>query len=574
MTRYFVAAVGYLLLSSWAYASPAGPGDAPSPGPAVRIPRPVAATPFLLSGSSDVGLQLHRTPPHFRSMSDIKVVRKEDAPQGDETVKPALRVVKGDIGASEGEGAHPTVGTNVARSLAFDVGQSGYDPAIAVGEKALLVITDHWISYYGRDGKPLPSKSGESTAMSATDFFKIFWEPTLPDNSPNPNNINKYLNFPSDALKVDTTKAPFGQKGAIEEWYDSRCAYDPAHKRFFFLSAARNHLWFNDTATNPNGKYDDFVRRLFAFAVSKTDDPRDGWYYWMTTSTNYADWPRMAVSNGTMMVAHNSPQSGKPFAYVFDESDLVAGHSNPGYFTYYAADFPQAAKVLPVSNYGPSDGMNYFAGVTKPHWNPVLVFGYAKPSSFKAAAPLKSGSASLGTPLDFQIDNPKLRNGKLYFASNLQVVSDRMHVRIVRIPIKVASKSITLTTSGGGYLDHFFGKNGPGDAPTDLVTYVKPAVAINKHDNCAIVYGRVGVTTKKPLYPEARFSLLYAKDTAPRPSVLIHEGDFNPGVGMYDRLDLVNATIDPKDDTTLWLCHAHADKSVNGYTMVVTSVKP
>jgi hypothetical protein len=573
MTRsVFVGVACIVAGGSVAFAGEAPQGAA---SVAAAAPAKLAEVPVrLIHGQPEVGLKLHALPLRFKSIREAAAVRKGDSaePEVEAETKSPLRAMKEDLAASEA--AKAGIVLKNTPSSAFDAGGTSWDPAIAVGEKAILVISDHWISYYGRDGKPLATKNGEATSMSADDFFKIFWQPTLPDGTSNPNNINKFLDFPSKALKVDTTKEPFGQTGAIEEWYDSRCAYDPVHKRFFFLSAERNHLWFNDPTTNPSGKYDGFVRRFFAFAVSKTEDPRDGWYYWSTTSSNYADWPRMAVSNGMLTVAHNSPEAGKPFAYVFDESDLLAGHSNPGHFAYYAASFPGAAKVLPVSVYGSSGGWSYFVGVTKPTWNPVEVFGLTKPSSFSLAAPLKEGTAHLGTPLDFQIENPKLRNGKLYFASNLQAVPDRLHVRVVRMPIKASNAGITLGTSGSGFMDYFFGKNGPGDAPGDLVSYVRPAIAINKDDNGAIVYGRFGVTTAKPLFPEARYSLLYGTKSKTEPSVLIRKGEFKPSMSMTDRLDLVNATIDPKDDKTLWLCHAYAKQSTGDYEIVVTSVKP
>ena len=455
----------------------------------------------------------------------------------------------------------------------FDTFTTAYDPAIAVGHKYLLVISDHKISFYGRDGKLLPSKNGEKTSLSATEFFSAFWEPKRPDGTVNDANVNAHLGFPSNTLTVDPQKDPSGQLGAINEFYDSRCCYDRASRRFIFLSAARNQLWFNDPKTNPGGKYDGCVRRYFAFALSKTEDPRDGFNQWITLESNYADWPRMSLANGSFLVAHNSPESGKPFATVFRYSDMQADKAAPANWRYYAADFPSSAKVLPVSIYGDSFGASYFVGVTKPTWNPIKVYGFSTPSSWNSKAPLYTADIDLSTPMDFHIDNPKFRNHAIYFCSNLKVVSDRYHVRVARVPTVWAGNKIVCST-GAGYWDHYFGRNGPGDAPDDLVSYLRPALAVNKNGDCAIVYGRVGVTTAKPLYPEARYSLFYHNESKPRPSSVLRTGDFSPSKSITDRLDLVNATVDPIDDTTLWFCHGYAKKSVNDYMMVVGKVKP
>jgi hypothetical protein len=470
--------------------------------------------------------------------------------------------------------ARPQV-TASALPSSFVAFEAAHDPAIAVGHHYILVISDHHIAFYGRDGRLLPSKNGELTDMSAAEFFRAFWEPTRPDGTANTTNINAHLHFPPGTLSVDLLKDPVGQKGAISSFYDSRCFYDPVNRRFFFLSAARNPLWFNDPTSNPNGVYDACVRRFFAFAVSKTEDPRDGFEQWITTESNYADWPRMAVANGFMTVAHNSPQAGKPFAYVFKEADLLVGAATPVNWHYSAADFPGVAKVLPVTQYGDSGGITYFAGVTKPQWNPIKVFGFLAPASPGAIPPLLEADLAINPPMDYQIDNPKYRDGYLYFCCNNAIVEGRLHVRVTRFPIGYRKGQITafVTSGPGGFLDYSFGRNGPGDAPTDLVSYERPALTVNKNGVCAIVYGRIGVKTAQPLYPEVRYSLLYHLDAFPRPSALVHKGEFSTE-GPIAALDLANAVVDPVDDLTLWVCHGYADKSLGRYRIVVARVTP
>ena len=484
---------------------------------------------------------------------------------------------------------------NVTPGSSFTAGQVPWDPAIAVGNQYMLVVGDHSIAFCDKNGNTLPSKHGEATSMYATDFFKPFWEAKRADGSTNPTNINAYLDFPANAPYHVLPNGDLSQPGAISDWYDSRALFDPVSRRFFFLSAARNLLWMNDPNQYPHDKNNLYARRLFAIAVSRTEDPRDGFMMWMTTQSNYADWPRFAVEDGSVIVAHNAPQSGHPLAYVISEADMLADKAQPANFEYYGSDFPGAVKVYPVTVYGPSP-VAYFVGVPQPVWDPVQFYAFKRPASYAIKAPLKEATVKLGDPLEWQRDNPSWRNGLMYFCFNEQYVPDRLHVRVVRIPVRPsnsATGAIVASTNPPDYLDTFFGRNGPGDAPTDLVSYLAPSLAVNKQGNCVIAYGRVGVTTSKPLFPEARYSLLYLGQPVPKPSKLIHKGNFMPDnaasltaprpvppllpTAFTDRLDFVSSCVDPADDETMWVCHAFADQTIGAhgdYRMVVAHVKP
>lgn len=455
----------------------------------------------------------------------------------------------------------------------FTAPNPSHDPAIAVGNQYVLVINDHWISFYDRNGQLLPSKNGVPTSLSATDFFKTFWEPKLANGNQNLSNINLVSYLPTAILNPNPD-GDMNQLGMINEWYDSRCAFDPIHKRFIFLSAARNQLWFNDPKGNPGGKYDLAVRRYFAIAVSRTEDPRDGFDMWMSTSSNYADWPRFSVSNNSITVAHNSPQAGHPYAYVISESDMLANKPHPANFEYYAKDFPGCRNVLPVTITG-SSTLTYLTGVNNNGSDPARIFGFRPPASYAAPAPLLSGSVQLADGLGWQIDNPKWWNGFFYFCFNEQYVPDRMHVRVVRMPCGVDGNQLKPSNLPGlGYLDHAFGRSGPGDGPNDLVNYLYPSISVNNTGNCSIVYGRVGVQTAKPLYPEARYSLFKIHTLAPAPSSLIHKGEFFPPTPLNKRFDLVNSCVDPLDGETIWMCHTYAATAANDYNVVVSHVKP
>jgi hypothetical protein len=176
--------------------------------------------------------------------------------------------------------------------LRFFPSVSGVDPMIATGHQFVIVTQDHRIAFLDREGNALLSKSGESTNLPATNFFEGFIQEKNLDGSPNDDNINLY------------------SPHQISEFYDTRCTYDAASKRFAILSAARKP---GTTDT-----------RFYAFAVSRTEDPRDGFEQYMTTESNYRDFPRLTVHGNRLLVAHNAAgqaaEGETPVLSAFDYS--------------------------------------------------------------------------------------------------------------------------------------------------------------------------------------------------------------------------------------------------------------
>ena len=173
----------------------------------------------------------------------------------------------------------------------------GVDPSIAAGQKYVIATEDHWIEFFDKSGHRLSSKAGEPTCLSAYKFFSGFLAPKNPNGTANRNNINRHLRSP---LTYDSAKSCDPNTGAqtpcINEFYDTRVAYDPTIHRFIILSAVR-HPIFQD------GINDLIVRRFFAFAISRSEDPRDGFDTYISTENNYSDWPRIATAPGQLVVA-------------------------------------------------------------------------------------------------------------------------------------------------------------------------------------------------------------------------------------------------------------------------------
>src|SRR5262249_746758 len=208
---------------------------------------------------------------------------------------------------------------------------SGVDPMLAVGHKFVIVTQDHQIAFLGRDGVALPSKAGEATNLSATSFFNAFLPEKNPDGPPTPENLS--------AISPEQ----------INEFYDTRVCYDSPSKRFAILSAARK-----------GGTTD---TRYYAVAVSKTEDPRDGFEQYMTTESNYRDFPRLTMHGNRLLVAHNAAVGGgegeKPVLSAFALPSLRQGVLDPPNWQYFPNDVNGAPRVFLVSHNGDTGGMSF-----------------------------------------------------------------------------------------------------------------------------------------------------------------------------------------------------------------------
>jgi hypothetical protein len=98
------------------------------------------------------------------------------------------------------------------------------------------------------------------------------------------------------------------------------------------------------------------------------------------------------------------------------------------------------------------------------------------------------------------------------------------------------------------------------------VYYAWAAVEINKNHDMVVVYARSGQT----LYPEVRFSLY--EDTGPdiRPSRLLKAGEATYVRGSDASPlawgDTAGASVDPSDDTAIWIAQQYARNPSSGPT--------
>jgi hypothetical protein len=513
--------------------------------------------------------------PRFAEPVEPASERYKDAP--DERL---LRGAKLATDVQFGEPALSLVSQSPAPALKFVPGVEGVDAGIAVGDQYIIVSQDHRIAFFDKQGNPLSGKGGFSTNMSATSFFSAFLAPKNADGSVNYANINRYLGFgPNAPIQCDATQSP-PQFPCVNEFYDTRVLFDPVSKRFFVLSAARHQLWRGDNNSNPNGQYDNLARRYVAFAVSATEDPRDGFHQYMLTESNYRDWPRMAVDGNVFVIAHNA--SGDPGSYVatvLPVAALKSGDKTPPRFSYTSDDLGVGA-VVPVTHFGNPGGYTLLLRPGKT----VRIMAFPQPGGQWHKPAAINTSVTLGEAPSMLRPGAIYRNGKIYFTCVTKVEEGtlpRYSVRLVRIPVQVSGNTITASTAGAqGFLDWFFGRNALEDSPGDRVSYEIPSLAVNKNGDMLFGYGRRPFQTQNPLMPQARYTLWYGNEGKQRRSRLLQAGTYQPTkdgnpINFYGKGDFTTTVVDPADDKTFWTALFYGDPSRPGsYKTVVGKIVP
>lgn len=484
---------------------------------------------------------------------------------------------------------------------------SSVDPMIAVGNQFLIVSDTGRLGFFDKQGNSLPPKNGVPSSMTTANFFGGFVAKNNPDGSFNDRNINLYLRFPKPCDSPDYPQTTTGKRFCTAEFYDTRVHFDPASRRFFVMSNSRPHLKLDtehggcvqyhvplskvrDTSVCDNrddetiryrctlhsNEFCDLPRRLVAFAVSKTEDPRDGFHQYMLTENEYRDWPWMGVNGDHLIIAHNAEAEGvEPVVSVVSVTSVKSGQQHPAYFRYYPADFDGLTTAIPPVHHGNTGGLTF---LLSKEGNRLDIFAFPQtPNPWRAPAMLRT-SVTLGDKVP-PLTGSVYRAGRLHFVVHKKVEENggakRYSVRAVRVPVKSSLTSLTASTNPAeGFIDWFFGLNATGDPPGSRVSYERPSVAVNRRGDMLFAYGRYPFSGPTPsLFPEARYTLWRAGEPKQLRSRLLKAGEAAASESIISKLDYATAVVDPSDDKSFWVAHTYANSS-GGYRTVFGKITP
>lgn len=482
-----------------------------------------------------------------------------------------------------------------APALTFNPTITGVDPMIAAGDEFLIVSQDHRLAFYQKDGTQLGSD------ISSTDFFQDMID------AANDNQFSWLGDAPhkvTDACNTDSGGEDYSKRW-LNEAYDTRVVYEPVNKRFIIVSAVRNTVWRYKANANYNAGAssnvcDKWAVRIFAFAISKTNDPRDGFYKWYWTKNNYRDWPRIYADQDVLTVAHNGGgPSGviTPSIYVISLKDMIAAKSNPRYFTYMDDDYPGA--VIPVNMYKKSgSAYSNFLMYVRANGSKAELYYLKKSSDMWTNKPdLDETDIDLGTNLDLNWqERPAYRNGKIYMTNIVSAAAAVKNKRpdvygfwLYRLPLSIDGDDISFNESSSLLMKQHYKPTAA--SGTNYESYDMPSLAVNSAGTILAAYGRWAKTGSSSfINPESRYFEHIEGETNHRNSHVLKAGDATPQFkqtgwtanvvdGFYHSyssdvyLDYTTVVADPSDSKVFWIANSYANSGKGYKKMIIGKIK-
>jgi hypothetical protein len=436
------------------------------------------------------------------------------------------------------------------------------DAQIAVSATHVMVTSRQVLRYYDKNGNALGSTIG------STAFFTAGLN--LRDAAGNP----------------------------IDRFNDLRVIFDSYRKRFWVTAYAG----FSGAASVPAAK-----RRTFIpMAVSKTQNPLDGWhfYYWDGAAQqgqagssiwkpgDAPDYPIIGIDKLAVTITHSVNSAAGSFRYwrvTLTPADPLANGTAQGGWQFWDLKNPDGSTpwvITPAVHHGTAKGGRaYWLG--RQGSDSVVVWAITHP--FDAARKLQSVAVKLPTPFSNPVDGQQKGSSKVIKFTNLgnavtkasfrnetlhTVANDahdwggigkvRTSIHYVRLPVSGWPK--VPSPPGGGGVDRLFGGGNVNEKVGGLKHYGWAAVEANKDGNAIIGYVRTG----EKVFPEVRASAFMAAESDIRPSVQVKAGDTaadNPSVPGANAIlpwgDTAGASVDPSDDTAIWIAQEYASTTAN-----------
>lgn len=502
----------------------------------------------------------------------------------------------------------PVVLAPEATTFDVPVGGSSFDLIAAAGHDAVGIAFDASVYFYDKAGNPL--SGGGLTASGKLPLDQMFAEfvrpsPVVPGQEA-PNDVNQYVGFPAacDGPEYPTT---LGNGYCVSSApYDTRVHFDPVGGRFVILANLRNRLWTNyfgnkyddpdlsdeelyeldydeeidgcgaysgpsGTTAVPEGEHCKLARRLMAIAVSRTDDPRDGFFTWVFVENRYRDWPWMAIDDDWVILSsHGDEDPASPATTLVSLADLRAGKARPQYVHYFASDLGGRTKAEPPQQLGTWSGRSLVVDVSDTSW---WMFALPHPPQPYDKQPAKMLATTLTDAPGFSRERAVFRGGRLHLMGQIEndvegepdLVESK--VKHVRVPLWLSSGVPTISTSTAQGYKATLHYPGPGRRLDE------PVAAVNGAGEVLFAWGYSGVDPSGEVAPRVEHTMLRKGASSWDTRRVFRAGDgFVEGYPSA-QIKAIATAVDPIDDRTFWVVHKYGTAGGN-WGVVMGSVDP
>jgi hypothetical protein len=493
---------------------------------------------------------------------------REDDDQADVGLQAAAPQGSEELGESASGAASHIPSSTQAWTVDPKAGLGVLDLDIAASSNHLLLGTHSTIALFKKDGTLLHSRR-------LTDLFQSL----IAD-------INKTVKDPGSPSGGTLV----GNSGfEVDDFYDTRLAFDTYRKRFWILSIARNWKSKGSAANKTHGV------RLTVAAVSKTEDPTDGWYaYWWDEDTLMGkrlghDYPTFGVSEKLMVARMHS------HFLVARTDKLAKGSTSGGVLT----DLPNASGAFPALQYGSAPSDVHFApglfdkggssvlgvwaidpnNLARVYWAEVpILASYSQGLADQKGHPDVPSPPQITTGVGHRIMKSVYRDGKLYAVwpnARQSTGGPLAAIHLSRLDVSHLPQFIPVGP-GSGAIDRVFGNPIALDPPAERFAFYWPSLDVNQDGTIGISHCRSGKTA----FVESRFSAQREADAEIQPSQLLHKGEYPLTVANADgdvgKLDYTDLAVDPTDGRSFWVLQPYAEKTgtkTGNYRLLVSKVQ-
>jgi hypothetical protein len=434
------------------------------------------------------------------------------------------------------------------------------DPQVTASHKYIIAYTSYTYAFYDRaTGQPLVQTGCVPLKGDFTDFFAPLLLAKDSTGAQNASNIN--LEAPQTPIACDVNDIDKCPGSCVNEVYDPHAYFErdgSGSGRWWIEAQGRNQMWTDQAAgkCTANGPQPDASRRYIFVAVSKTENPNDGFHQYVL-ARDYADLPLFSVNNGRLLLGHYKADKD---LFVFDADKLAAGASTDPFLGQYGdGDFVDSDKITPVTQYSGDGGASFVLGE---HGNDLHVYAFIDPT--KSPAHKK---VTLDAHPGWYMQ-PVMRHGKIYMACDSVVDSatSRKAVDVFRVPVSVTSTSpLKIDVDKGA--THRLSR--------DNSSLERPGIEVETSDVALVWYTRHGLAGDDP-EPQTRYNVHYPSDGGFdfRDAFTLHTGGAKPpgSLSSFADIDLPGGNSDP-DAVAFWISHQYAG-SAGEHRQVVAQVKP
>jgi hypothetical protein len=338
---------------------------------------------------------------------------------------------------------------------------------------------------------------------------------------------------------------------------DGRVVFERYLKRFFMV--------FQSRESPP---------RLL-IAVSKSEDPRDGWWTYsdnvQTADLNGQDWMSVGINASHLLVSNHmhkctgtyntptwacTPVRARHLMYAV--ADLAAGKK-----PYGRSEWSDSAAVYAAPAVHDSYSTDAF-WVSRDNATQASVWAVRNGNVTRRKVTIQTATGPVNGPqlggsqvsytnIGLQPQDAHYRNGRIVFVANVGHTwsgqsSANNAVHVVRVDV---SKIFDPSPGGTVEINKIFGRSSAGDPSGVIYDYGWPAVAVNTNGD--IVVG--SVRSHSSIYPELRASVWFAGQPAISPGVSLAKS-----TALVKQFHMAGASADPST-TGVYLAQAYGSSS-------------